>query len=176
MENHIIRWPVTPAVMAAARAQADSMPSEYRYSILDGDGLLPGCVGEQIVKDYLGILDTPNVNTFDYDILYKGQQLELKTKTVTTIPNPMYEATVPGFNPRQKCNGYVFVRVLDNLRVGWILGYISKKEFMEKKRELKQHNVDGSNKFLVKASCYNVFIHELHPPENMLKWPDMVSV
>ena len=59
------------------------------------------------------------------------------------------------------CDMYAFVRVKNDLTVGWFLGVKTSKDYFEKARFLKKGDKDGDNGFTVRGDCYNMKISEL---------------
>lgn len=133
---------------------------ELRNSITGGAGNVFGFIGEIMLGQYLGL---EAANSYDYDfVLPSGKTIDVKTKTTTVVPKLEYDCSVAAFNTKQKCDIYLFCRVNTNLKTGWILGWLTKDEFYDKAERLKKGSLDKSNGYRVKASCYNVKIHELH--------------
>lgn len=129
-----------------------------RNSILQGEGNMTGFLGEEIVKKYLS---TNSSNTYNYDLIINELKLEVKSKKTTVKPKDYYECSIASYNPNQKCDYYVFVRVLDDYSKGWILGYEEKGEYFRKAKFLRKGQKDGDNGFTVKADCYNLEISQL---------------
>src|SRR5687768_8114590 len=119
-----------------------------KNSITGGEKNLIGFLGEQIVAKYLGI---EALNTYNWDMMYKDKYLEIKTKDTTAYPKGSYEVSVAGYNTTQKCDYYIFTRILTDLSVGWILGYMPRDEYYKKARKLTKGDIDGTNNFEVKA-------------------------
>lgn len=129
-------------------------------SITKGDGNISGFIGEFIAAE---IMNGDVHNTFDYDVVLKdGTKIDVKTKRTTVKPKDFYECSVAQYNTNQKCDGYAFVRVKNDLSVGWFLGYLSKDRYFKIAKRLKKGDIDPSNNFVVKADCYNVKISELN--------------
>lgn len=151
----IVAINITQTQIQEAQRKADEM-GQLRNSIRSGDGNLVGFLGEQIVCDYLGV---QSQNTYDYDLVFKGVRIDVKTKECTSPPKPFYECSVAAFNTRQACDVYVFVRICGN--TGWILGWRGKEEYFQMAKFLQKGQIDPSNNFRVKADCYNLKISEL---------------
>ena len=91
-----------------------------------------GALGEVVVGDYLGV--TPHIynspdDVYNYDIMYKGIKIEVKSKGVSNPPKPFYDCGVLGYNIKQKCDQYWFVNILKDLSRAFIVGYMPKDEF-----------------------------------------------
>lgn len=137
-------------------------------SIMKGDGNVAGFLGEEVANSVLrGII----VNTYDYDIVTENlcgnsQQVtwDVKTKRCTSPPKPHYECSIANYNTEQKCDYYIFVRIMwkgGKAKRAWILGYKSKNEYFQEAKFLKKGEVDRSNNFTVRADCYNLAIKDL---------------
>jgi hypothetical protein len=129
-------------------------------SIENGDGNIAGFIGDAVIAGYTG---AKIVHTYHYDLLLNGRvRIDVKTKRTTVRPREDYECSVADFNTSQECDLYAFVRVLiPSYDMAWILGCMPKDEFYRAARFLKKGTVDGSNKFTVKADCYNIAIADL---------------
>lgn len=142
-----------------SQVKAEEMGS-LNNSILNGTGNYAGFLGEEIVNDYIrGTIE----NTYDYDIIKDGLKFDVKSKQTTVVPRTHYDCSVPDFNPNQKCDFYIFARILDDFSIGWILGFISKERFYQEARFMRKGQMDGSNDFIVKSDCYNLAIKRLSP-------------
>jgi hypothetical protein len=155
----MIEVTVTDEMLLEGRRCAAEI-GKLRNSIERGGGNLAGCIGEILVRETLGY---EKDSTFDYDLRDKeGFTIDVKTKRTSVKPKPEYDCSVAAFNTKQKCDKYTFVRVLNDLTKGWILGEMTKEEYFDKARFMKKGKVDPSNGFRVKADCYNVAIQDLN--------------
>lgn len=157
--QNMIEIPITPEMIEQANQQAAEM-GELRNSIRHGEGNLVGFVGELIALKVLGgMLD----NTYDHDLLLDDfmTTVDVKTKETTVAPKPHYDCSVAAYNTKQKCDYYCFVRVKNDLSVGWYLGVYPKNKYFEDARKLNKGDLDPDNNFTVKADCYNLAIHQL---------------
>ena len=66
------------------------------------------------------------------------------------------------------CDIYIFTRVNIEKSIGWIAGYISKQEYFSKARFLKKGQIDGSNMFIVKGDCWNLYYRDLYDIEDLI--------
>jgi len=135
-------------------------------SITKGDGNLSGFIGEMMVLSF--IPESKLFNTYDFDIIYKDNKLDVKTKRTTVIPKEYYDCSVAAFNTKQKCSHYIFTRVLNDLSKGWLLGWMPKEEYFKSARFLKKGDRDGDNGFIVRADCYNLPINKLCDMEELI--------
>ena len=154
----MIEIQVTPAMIAKAQEKSIEM-GRLNNSIRAGSGNLVGFIGEQIAQEVLG---GKNENTYDYDlVLDNGTTVDVKTKQTGYVPQPDYDCSVAAFNTKQACDYYCFVRVKSDLTKGWYLGVYKKEDYYKNAQFLKAGEYDPSNKFTVKADCYNIKISDL---------------
>lgn len=92
-------------------------------------------------------------------MIVNGSRIEVKTKRTTAPPQGNYNCTVADFNIHQDCDYYIFVRIMDTLEKGWILGMIDKDKFFKKAKFKRQG--DPEEGFIFKADCYNLEIQNL---------------
>lgn len=124
-----------------------------KNSIRKGEGNFVGFLGEECVsKNYAMNIK----NSYDYDLEYFGCKFDVKTKLVRTKPQDNYECSVYDFNTKQKCDYYVFVRILDDFKKGWVLGFIPKEMFYSRAIKHKKGDIDTSNNFIFPSDAWNL--------------------
>ena len=124
-----------------------------KNSISKGMGNVAGMLGEEIVLKVLGGKLESN---YDYDIIFPdGSTTDVKTKLTTVKPLPKYSCSVSAYNIRQKCDSYTFVRVKKDLTVGWFLGSINKLDFFNEARFVEKGEIDPTNEYKARTSCFN---------------------
>lgn len=154
----MVKLEIPNKVFLEAREMAKEM-GQLKGSLTRGAGNLAGFLGEIMVREYLGAKQD---NSYDHDLLMPdGTKIDVKTKRCTSEPKDFYEVSVG--NVKQKCDKYVFTRVLGDYSTIWLLGEITKEDFMEKATERKKGDVDESNGFVFKANAHNMAISELDP-------------
>jgi hypothetical protein len=154
----MIEVEITDEMLLEARDSAKEL-GKLKNSIEKGAGNLAGFLGEILVRETLGY---KSESTYDYDLVDpQGLKIDVKTKRTTVTPKPDYDCSVAAFNTKQKCDKYVFVRVLGDLSKGWILGEMNKEDYFESARYMRKGKIDPANGFRVKANCYNVAIQDL---------------
>jgi hypothetical protein len=145
------------------REKAEQQAAEMgalRNSIRSGEGNLVGFIGEQVAQKVLGgFID----NTYDHDLMMDDflTTVDVKTKETTVAPKPHYDCSVAAYNTKQKCDYYCFIRVKNDLSIGWYLGVYPKSKYFEDARKLNKGDLDPDNNFTVKADCYNLAIEKL---------------
>lgn len=170
-KNNFIVIDVDEEILGIAVSKASEM-GRLNNSIMSGDGNIAGFLGEECVKKYLGLKLGTEENTFDYDLIYQGKKIDVKSKRTTVIPRMDHECSVAAFNTRQNCDFYLFTRVLFNGEVAqkvYIMGYMNKNDYYEKARFLKKGDIDGTNNFIVREDCYNMYYSDLKSVEELKK-------
>ena len=149
-----------------AKAKANQMGT-IKNSITKGQGNIAGFIGEEIVLNYLNEKDN---NSYDYDLILKdGRKVDVKTKRTTVKPRINYDCSVAAFNTKQKCDVYIFCRILNDMSKGWILGYKDKEDYFNEARFMKKNEIDPANNFRVRADCYNVAIEDFESIDNLVQ-------
>ena len=144
----------------AALKEAEELGA-LRQSITGGAGNLAGFVGERVVADYLGV---EKENTYQYDLITKkAKTYEVKTKRCKFKPLPNYTVSVCALNTNQKCDAYIFVRVNNDIKIAWIVGYMPKDDFYKKAKFCKKGDTDPDSDFgwRFKEDCFNMYIKDL---------------
>lgn len=154
----MIEIPITPETRYYADFESEKI-GVLKNSITEGKGNLAGYIGKKVVADYLGVPVNPST---DFDMVYDGNRINVKTKRTNYPPSKVYECSIAAFNTNQQCDWYVFTRVHNDLSRAWILGYMGKHEYFATARFLKKGDYDHTNRFQTKADCYNVSIMKLH--------------
>ena len=154
----IVECNVSEQVIKKAKKKALEMGT-LNNSITSGGGNLAGFIGEEIVREYIQAKES---NTYDYDLIKSNIKIDVKTKRTNFPPLPHYEASIANYNPNQKCDVYVFVRVMNDFTKAYICGWISKEGYFKKAKFLRQGDYDPSNNWHCKADCYNVPYSDLN--------------
>ena len=153
----MIQIAITPEIISRAKKKAAQV-GNLQGSITGSKSHVVGAIGEVIVADLTGATES---STYDYDIVRDGERIDVKTKRCNTRPYPHYECSVAAHGATQECDNYVFVRILGDMSVAWILGEISKSDFYAKATKYKRGDIDPANSFEFRADCYNLPISEL---------------
>lgn len=165
----IIEREIPQLILDAATERANEL-GKLNNSIEGGEGNLAGFVGEYMLMEYLDINpDEAHHQTYDYDVMYKGVTVDVKTKRTKVKPRDYYECSIAAYNTTQNCQAYVFIRVRNDFKVGWILGYLPKKVYFDKSKFMVKGEVDPANNFTVKADCYNLPISALSCVSDFIK-------
>jgi len=152
------KFNITESALSRAKDRAQKLPL-LNNSIRSGEGGVVAYIGEEVAKH---VLNAEIRDTYDYDLVYSGTKVDVKTKERTVAPKSYYECSVADFNTKQDCDEYAFVSVLNSLKQAWYLGKISKTDFYKKAIFHKKGEVDPDNNFTFKADCYNIAISQLN--------------
>jgi len=157
-------------------AERKLMSVEKQSSILSKFGseknrIKVGYIGEKIVMDYLNL--NKDMDDYEFDLLSnKGKKLEVKTITCKFKPKLHYWCTVNSHDlkgvHKQKADYYIFLRILNDFSKGWILGWISCKDFFQKGTFVKKGK-DFEKFQFVKANATILEIKQLNSFNNLSK-------
>jgi hypothetical protein len=127
-------------------------------SIEDGDGNVAGFLGERAFVDFFG---GERHNTYDYDILYDGWKVDVKTKRRTVDPKGYYEASIADYNTEQDCDMYYFVSINTEDKSVWLCGFMPPSRFYDEATFHEEGDFDPDNGFHYKADCWNLAYKEM---------------
>jgi len=130
-------------------------------SITKGRSNIYGALGEVIIYDFYTSknIKVKHNPTYDYDMIIEGHRIDVKTKRTTVKPKPHYLCSIK--NPKQNCDYYFFVRILEDLSVAYLLGYKQKGEYY-KEAIYKTKGEKDVNGWTFKDDCYNLEISKLN--------------
>jgi len=150
---------------------------KIKNSITKGKGNAAGRLGEIALANYL-LVDIQDDK--EYDIIYQGKTIEVKTKRRTVAPLGFYEGSVARTSTHQNPDQYAFISLefedsgpMDqpfkcgggkwyrNLQKVWLCGDIDAEEFWEKARLMEKGDRDESNNFTTHVDMFNIRIDEL---------------
>lgn len=131
-----------------------------------GRSVLDSMVSEKVVSDYF---NKRIEDKYDYDFITdQGVRIDLKTKSKSDKdPEPHWYCMIPEYQiDKQNCDYYIFNRINRELSIVWILGYISKKEFIDKSIYVKKGEIlpdkEGSRDWECWTSGYYMTIDKLY--------------
>lgn len=136
---------------------------------------LTGMLGEVLFQKLF-----PNAirsNNINYDFILNGHTIDVKSKIVNSVPQPDFVASVFKYSyEKQKNDYYVFMRIDKSLKVGYYLGMIGKKDFLDKAVLFRKGEDTTNNRFIYQKDTYNVFLNQLHIPETVYKRGKLLNV
>ena len=105
---------------------------DKRQFASEGRRLLYGYLGEMIVMEYYGVGD---IDDYEYDIILGDYKTDIKSISCKFKPPLNYLATVNSCeiegDHRQDADIYMFVRIREDCKVAWLVGYIECERFFE---------------------------------------------
>jgi hypothetical protein len=130
---------------------------------LDKDKLFFSSLAEITLTEFLS---AALVNTVEYDLLLGTDRIEVKAKDTTVVPRADYDGSVAAYNADQNCDFYAFMRVIKDRSMTYLCGMVSKANYLERRRFMKEGEIDPSNGFRVRADCWNIYYNQIPlPPE-----------
>ena len=162
-----------------------SLVGGIKNSITNGKGNAAGRLGEIALAHHLsqtsGTVDVQDHK--EYDIIYDGKTIEVKTKRRSVAPQGFYEVSVARTSTHQKPDHYAFISLefkdsgcygkpakgmkrrggkwYKNLQKIWLCGDIDAEEFWKKARLMKKGDKDKSYNFTTHVDMFNIRIDEL---------------
>ena len=132
-------------------------------SITDNKNNIYGILGEIVFGDLFKIPQSDRLSTKDYDLIFLGQKVDIKTKKTTVVPSPEYNFSIATTSLHQSCDAYVGMRISEDMKKAYLLGYITKKDFMTGgvygvKGDVEENS---SNNFTYQADCMNIPIAKM---------------
>ncbi len=92
--------------------------------------LLYGYLGEMVVMDYYGVDD---IDDYEYDIIVSDYKVDVKSISCKFRPPMNYLAAVNSCEidgeHRQDADIYVFVRIREDCKIAWLVGFIECDRF-----------------------------------------------
>lgn len=159
----MVETQITEEMIKIAKDRRAVMPNVIRNSIMGGERTFEGCLGEVVVAKYLS---ADYLTTYDFDLMYNGKKIEVKTKVRTVLPKPFYEVSIANYNTKQLCDYYVFVSLYvpnkdEYPTIAHIVGYFPKDDYISRSTFLKKGDIDRRNNYTVRADCWNMAIQDL---------------
>ena len=138
-------------------------------SITKGRGSAAGVLGEVALARYLKT-QRPEQFSFDYDLLYNGKKIEVKTKRRTADPKPCYEVSVAKTSDHQRHDVFAFLSLTFEKQQGkryrklkaiWLCGFYHREQYYRDARVIRKGEADGNNGFVAHCDTYNMEIGKL---------------
>jgi len=175
MSDIIIPIAITSEMLQRARTKADAL-GELRNSITQGAGNLAGFLGEEAMRAFLGE-EATFANTKNYDILFRGKKIDVKTKRRKAAPLDDYDCSVAAYNTQQKCDIYVFASTTYDCKMAYICGWMPHDELFENSTAMeegqKDSNIVNGKKYEFHADCYNMKYSQLKRMDEMKNFPKL---
>ena len=129
---------------------------------MKGESNIYGALGEILVWDRYKKI-TKYAGDYNYDLIIKGVTVEVKTKRTTVEPKPHYWATIADCTKKQNCQYYCFVRVHEEFKDAWLLGWKKPDEFFNEAIYYYKDDIDPTDPrgWQFKEDCWNLAISNL---------------
>jgi hypothetical protein len=156
----IYRYYMNAEMVQVAHAKAQEMGAT-KTSFNAGERVYVGFLGELVFLDYFG-----GVNNFSYnwDIEINDRKIDVKTKTVTSIPLPHYLCDVHAHQLKQNCDSYYFIRVNMETLIAYMLGGLLKKAFYAMAKFYKAGELVEGSAFKYNYDSWALPISQLKQP------------
>jgi len=149
--------------------------NNLKNSISKGTRQIYGALGEIIILKYYKnkfsekqykttIVDE---STYDYDLIINNKTVEVKTKMIKFTPQKDYVVSVACSNDKQNYDYIFFTIVHENMTKGWLLGFMPKKDFEDKRIFCKKGElcpVNPKNGYRVAQDCWSLSINNITYP------------
>jgi hypothetical protein len=136
-------------------------------SITSGKGNVAGRLGEIAFASYIG---ADIADDYNFDIVLKGERIEVKTKRRTVRPQGSYMVNVAATSLHQKPDRYVFMSIKFKRKKGfnyygveevWLCGDMLAEDYMKKSKLWKKGKTDNNGAFTTLRDMHNLSINEL---------------
>lgn len=159
-----IKVKITEEMIKRARQRASEIPNT-KNAFMPHERHVVGFLGEEMFKKVFPMAkQSKGYNVYNYDYVMAKKKFEIKTKMCSSEPRPNYDCSIYTYY-EQKADVYLFCRVkkeINHYPYGWILGYITKESFDQKKFLVKKGK-GQSNNFTTRVDTWNVLIQDLKP-------------
>ena len=131
-------------------------------SITEGQSQIYGALGEVMVMNFFKLYyeNVEYVGSYDFDIKINGKKIDVKTIKTDKEPTKDFNANISAFNITQKTDFYLWCSVAENMKYGYIIGYLEKDEFYKIAQLKKKGEIDWGN-WVFKSDTYTTQIKNI---------------
>jgi len=141
------------------------LPNSYTRGL----GRMVGCLGEIVVNNYLPRSKYTGDTSYTHDIRFRKKEIEIKSKTCSSEPQPNYSAFVNcSKNFKFQNDIYFFTRVRRDLMYAWLVGWLPTKKLLNTAHYVNRGDTDKDG-FKFKSSGLHLEISSLNKPKDLLK-------
>jgi len=182
---------IKDAILKAKNLKQEAGERHKAESICGGKADLAAYFAEEVIANELG---ANNISTnygsqkFNFDMFFKGFKFDVKLKRRLFDPidtnKLIYDASIAETSLHQKTDGYIFMSITfgrSNGKKGkdavyydpksvWFCGFMGKKNYFKNAKYWKVGDIDPSNGWEVRSSCYNV------PYKNLLSFDKLLNI
>ena len=175
---------ITPAMRGDLILREQTFGPAFKgHEIEGGKGRIWGTLGELVVGSILGPLGATETLTSNYDLVWRGRTYDIKTKTRKDIPKGEWDASISAASMHQKTDYYILVSIIAQASLinldpaivlnypytdAYILGYVSKDDFLLNAELQKAGQVDPKNGIVYRSDVFNLPYAELTPFRTLL--------
>ena len=158
-----IKVKITEEMIKRAEERANEIPKS-KNTFMPHERHVIGFLGEEMFNRVFPMAkQSKGSNVYNYDYLMANKRFEIKTKMCSSDPRPDYECSIYTYY-EQKADVYLFCRIkkeFGSYPYGWVLGYITKRNFDDKKFLIKK-GTKQPNGFTTRVDTWNVYIKDLN--------------
>lgn len=131
-------------------------------SITKGQSQIYGALGEVMVMNFFKLYyeNVEYVGSYDFDLKINGKKIDVKTIKTDKEPTKDFNANISAFNITQKTDFYLWCSVAENMKYGYIIGYLEKDEFYKIAQLKKKGEIDWGN-WVFKSDTYTTQIKNI---------------
>lgn len=131
-------------------------------SITEGQSQIYGALGEVMVMNFFKLYyeNVEYVGSYDFDLKINGKKIDVKTIKTDKEPTKDFNANISAFNITQKTDFYLWCSVAENMKYGYIIGYLEKDEFYKIAQLKKKGEIDWGN-WVFKSDTYTTQIKNI---------------
>lgn len=135
---------------------------KLRNSITEGQSQIYGALGEVMVMNFFKLYyeNVEYVGSYDFDIKINGKKIDVKTIKTDKEPTKDFNANISAYNITQKTDFYLWCSVAENMKYGYIIGYLEKDEFYKIAQLKKKGEIDWGN-WVFKSDTYTTQIKNI---------------
>lgn len=131
-------------------------------SITEGESQIYGALGEVMVMNFFKLYyqNVEYVGSYDFDLKINGKKIDVKTIKTDKEPTKHFNANISAYNITQKTDYYLWCSVAENMKYGYIIGYMEKDEFYKIAQLKKKGEIDWGN-WVFKSDTYTTQIKNI---------------
>jgi hypothetical protein len=171
----LIHVPVTPEMLQRADEMAEAV-GHLSESETNGMYKSMGAIAELACVQYL---NAELVNDIDYDLLYRGKKIDVKSVKTHVVPNYTHNGNVFANNTVQAADYYLFTRVMyrnDKPSAVYLMAYMRPQGYYKKANLIRAGTISGG--FHARFDMYSLEYRRMLDPNRMLRpdWPEIDSM
>ena len=167
----MLKIPVTPEDIENAKKRVEKTTVNNAYSILMDIELrnFIGVIGELVFEKAYPKTIAFYSSSREFDFLLGNQKIDVKTRISKYAPLPYWDCRIPVYTVKKKsiCDSYVFCVYDSEHTMGYLVGWISKKELIQKAQIKSAKEVLKKERNIIPVDFYVVQIEQLNPMQTL---------